>query len=217
MQQRRERSMVRVSLDQLQQNSKRMLIADAATRDQLSQISCADSEERRFQINLPAAISERCSAKTLKDIRILQSHKMRLQTKARTRAPGPEISAADSAARSSAAAAQQLISILLLFTATVNAAISHPVLYSQPLEGEKKYISRENPPTHSFVTTVKWTTIHLFCKLTMQSKNVNTHVHSLSNSPKVFHMIPLILDHSSAFIIWHHTDGTIYHSNDLCR
>ena len=114
---------------------------------------------------------------------------------------------------------RQLISILLLFTATVNAAISHPVLYSQPLEGEKKYISRENPPTHSFVTTVKWTTIHLFCKLTMQSKNVNTHVHSLSNSPKVFHMIPLILDHSSAFIIWHHTDGTIiiYHSNDLCR
>ena len=209
--------MVRVSLDHQQQNSKRMLIADAATRDQLSQISCADSEERRFQINLPAAISERCSAKTLKDIRILQSHKMRLQTKARTRAPGPEISAA--AARSSAAAAQQLISILLLFTATVNAAISHPVLYSQPLEGEKKYISRENPPTHSFVTTVKWTTIHLFCKLTMQSKNVNTHEHSLSYSPKVLHMIPLTLDHWSAFIIWHHTDGTIiiYHSNDLCR
>ena len=108
MQQQRERSMLRVSLDHQQQNSKRMLIADAATRDQLSQISCADSEERRFQINLPAAISERCSAKTLKDIRILQSHKMRLQTKARTRAPGPEISAADSAARSSAAAAADL-------------------------------------------------------------------------------------------------------------
>ena len=194
--------MLRVSLDE-QQNSKRMLIADAATRDQLSQISCADSEERRFQINLPAAISERCSAKTLKDIRILQSHKMRLQTKARTRAPGPEISAADSAARSSAAAAADLYPSPLYGDCQRSHLTPGVILAAVPLEGEKKYISRENPPTHSFVTTVKWTTIHLFCKLTMQSKNIYTLVHSLSYSPKVFHMIPLILDHSSAFIIWH--------------